>query len=454
MLANGTTINEPFRIVCDEQDVKVSYSLNGGASVNYNGEFLSESGTYVFTVTDFLGTSAELRISVDTGVKLTVNGTYVINDAGKYVSKNWLSVTLGEEMQSFYIQAEDGTMLEADSRITSEGEYTVYAKDKSGNERELVLVIDKTAPIITLDGVTENGATSELVTVRFEDYSLIYYRYNNGDKIATYDGVKFDAEGAYSIIALDIVGNSANVSFVIDKHVDVISSIQFTDGQLITGAVSFTFGESVTAVLNHDGNENLYTRGEIVALGDYALTVTDEVGNVKTFNWSILPEKARSYSIFVPNGFTVAAELNGQVVDAEIDGDLLLLTVNGNYKLTFVNAGANWQLELCVDNVAPSVQFENTRRSVIISQPNKDGITYTLYYNGAQTTFNLKKSVELTKVGNYRLVCVDEVGNVTEYIFELNYLSDISIALICVVSALVVIGIVAIVVFRFKRKIY
>ncbi len=454
VLNNGATTNEPFRIICEEQDSKITYSFNGGAAVKYTDELLSESGTYVFSVTDFLGTAAELRISVDTGVKLTVNGTYVIDDAGKYVSKNWLSVTLGEDMQSFYIQAQDGTMLEADGRITAEGEYTVYAKDESGNERKLVLVIDKTAPVIILEGVVEDGATNELVTVHFEDYSLIYYRYNNSDKIATYDGVRFDAEGSYNIIALDLVGNSVNVSFVIDKHVDVTPSIAFVDGQFITGAVSFTFGESVTAMLAHDGNENLYTRGEIVALGDYALTVTDEVGNVKTFNWSILPEKARSYSINVPDGFTVSIELNGQVVDAVIDGDMLSLTENGNYKLSFVNANSNWQLELCVDNVAPSVQFENTRKSVIISQPNKENMTYTLYYNGAQTTFNLKNSVELTKVGNYRLVCVDEVGNITEYIFELNYLSDISIALICVVSALVVVVIVALVVFRFKRKIY
>ena len=308
VLNNGATTNEPFRIICEEQDSKITYSFNGGAAVKYTDELLSESGTYVFSVTDFLGTAAELRISVDTGVKLTVNGTYVIDDAGKYVSKNWLSVTLGEDMQSFYIQAQDGTMLEADGRITAEGEYTVYAKDESGNERKLVLVIDKTAPVIILEGVVEDGATNELV--------------------------------------------------------------------------------------------------------------------------------------------------NGQVVDAVIDGDMLSLTENGNYKLSFVNANSNWQLELCVDNVAPSVQFENTRKSVIISQPNKENMTYTLYYNGAQTTFNLKNSVELTKVGNYRLVCVDEVGNITEYIFELNYLSDISIALICVVSALVVVVIVALVVFRFKRKIY
>lgn len=453
-LNDGATTNEPFRIICEEQDSKITYSFNGGVAIKYTDELLSEGGTYVFTVTDFLGTSAELRINVDTGVKLTVNGTYVIDDAGKYVSKNWLSVTRGEDMQAFYIQAQDGSMLEADSRITAEGEYIVYAKDESGNECELVLVIDKTAPSIILEGVEEGGATNGLVSVWFEDYNQIYYRFNSGDKIATCDGVQFDVEGSYNIIALDLIGNTVNVSFVIDKHVDVTSSIAFVDGQFITGAVSFAFGESVTAMLNHDGNENLYLRGDIVALGEYALTVTDTVGNVTTYNWSILPCKARDYSINVPDGFTVAVELNGQVVDAVIDANKLLLTENGNYNLSFVNANSNWQLELCVDNMAPSVQFENTRKSVIISQPNKDDITYTLYFNGTQTAFNLKNSVELTKVGSYRLVCVDEVGNVTEYIFELNYLSDISIALICVVSALVVIGIVAIVVFRFKRKIY
>lgn len=454
VLKNNATTNEPFKVICEEQEVKITYTFNGGATVNYTGELLSESGNYVFTVTDFLGTSAELHVVVDTGVKLTVNGTYVIDDAGKYVSKNWLSITLGEDMQEFYIQSQDGTVFEADSRITKEGEYVVYAKDESQNERELILVIDKTPPTIVLEGVSENGSTNELVTAKAENYSQLYYRYNNGDKIATSSGVQFATEGAYIVIALDVVGNSVSVTFTIDKHIDVTPSFAFVNGQIMTDAISFVFGETVTAVLNHDGVENLYNGGKIAALGNYTLTVTDECQNVNAFSWSIIPPKARNFLINIPNGYTVSAELNGQIVDAVIENNNLVLNTNGNYKLQFISDTENWTLDLVVDNVKPSVQFENTRKSVIISQPNKEGITYTLYYNGAQTAFNLRNSVELTKVGSYRLVCEDEVGNVTEYIFELNYLSDVSIALICVVSALALCGIVTVIIFRFKRRVY
>ena len=256
------------------------------------------------------------------------------------------------------------------------------------------------------------------------------------------------------IIAVDMVGNSASASFVIDKHVDFISNKPFSNGQIITGSVAFTFDEPVKALLTYNGVENIYTRGEIVASGDYALTVTDAVGNIQTVFWSIVPEKARNYLITVPYGYFVSVERDGQVVSNIIEDNTLMLAENGSYRLHFINETTNWILELVIDNVAPSVHFENTRKSVIISQPNKTDITYTLYYNGVETAFNLKNSVELTKIGSYRLVCTDALGNVAEYNFELNYLSDISIAFICVVFALVVVGIVAIIVFRFKRKIY
>ena len=51
-------------------------------------------------------------------------------------------------------------------------------------------------------------------------------------------------------------------------------------------------------------------------------------------------------------------------------------------------------------------------------------------------------------------MCEDNIGNVTEDVFELSYLSNVAIALIAVLLALVVVGIVAILVFRFKRKTY
>ena len=79
---------------------------------------------------------------------------------------------------------------------------------------------------------------------------------------------------------------------------------------------------------------------------------------------------------------------------------------------------------------------------------------YTLYRDGVKTSFNLVNSVELTQTGDYRLVCEDELGNVTEYVFKLHYLNDISIILIVVLSVLAVAAIVTVIVMRFRRKIF
>ena len=104
--------------------------------------------------------------------------------------------------------------------------------------------------------------------------------------------------------------------------------------------------------------------------------------------------------------------------------------------------------------MAPSIEIENTGKSIKISNPNKDGITYTLYFNGAKKAFNLSKIAELTDKGKYRLVCEDEVGNVSEYEFELQYMGTTTIILIVVVCVLVAGGVVAAVIMRFKRKVF
>lgn len=451
---SGSATNEPFKIICEEEGAKIIYRLNKGELADYLGGFLSEEGVYLVTVADFLGTSAEHSIVIDISVRIKINGTYVMDPADRYISKNWLSVSAEENMQELYLQSRDGTEYDAEQRITDEGEYECVAIDELGNRLVLVLIIDKTSPVISLAGVVEGGATNSNVTVSVEDYSQIYYRYNGSEKTAAYNGINFDAEGEYAVIASDLVGNTSSVLFSIDKHVDVIPNLDIVYGQFITGEISFEFGENVTASLVHDGVESSYIRGKITEVGSYILNVSDDCGNNTAFAWEIIPEKAKSYSIIIPDGYEIVCELNGELYNTGISGDNIVLTASGDYKLLFTKEDMSFVLEITVDNIAPSVEVETTRKSVIISNPNKENMTYTLYYNGKPTAFNLKKSAEITQVGSYRLVCTDEVGNVAEYIFELNYLSDISIALICVVSALVVLGIVAIIAFRFRRRIF
>lgn len=450
---SGATVNEPFKLVCDEPNVKITYSFGGISVGAYDGRFLDETGSYTFTLTDFLGTSAELKIRISRTVAVRVDGVYVIDENGDYISKSWLSVSAEEEMAVFSITAEDGTTYDVNSKINIEGEYSFYAKDVIGNEAAFKLIIDKTAPEFCLDGVAANGATNSAVRVDIVDSVRTICQLNGGNELTISSGEVLEAEGEYVIKAYDLAGNFASVSFTIDKHVDIVPNIPLTYGQLIAGVVSFGFREPVTALLSRNGETTEYTRGEISATGDYTLEVTDECGNVVVCCWTIVPARSKSCELTVQPGYKVIAVLNSEPIDLPVIDGKIALNEDGAYSLKFESDEVSWWLELEIDNVAPTVEFENTRTSVKIFNPSKDNVRYELYRDGTLCSFVLNKSTEIKQTGNYRLICTDDVGNVMEYTFELHYIGDVTIVLISVVVALVIAGIVALVLYRLLRKI-
>ena len=452
-LSGGETTNERFRLICDEEDAEIAYSFQKSEFKSYTGEWLSEQGRYTIIATDFLGNKLEMVIYIDTEVKITFSGTYVIDDTGRLISKSWLLATPGEDMKTFYVIASDGNEVDAQSKLTQEEEYSLFAVDLYGNKIEVKLVIDKTAPLITLEGVVDAGATNNAVTVNCGDYTELYYTLNGGNKLTLAEGASFAAEGRYTVTARDVVGNAATVTFTIDKHVDVTSSVALTDGCIITGAVSFKFNENVEAVLSCNGEEMIYERGEITKQGSYILTVTDDCGNVKKYNFMILPSKAQSYEFSVSETAKIVAEHDGQPMSVQTANGTLILSETGEYVLRFYSENSSWVLRLEVDNIAPEVSLENTGKTVKISNPNKDGLTYTLYRNGEKVSFKMTDSADITQKGDYRLVCEDEVGNVTEYTFTINYLSGVAIALIVVVCVLVAVAILTVIVLRLKSRI-
>ncbi len=451
-ISSGARINEAFSVSCAEDDVNIIYS-SGGANVAYNGSLLSAAGNYTFTLTDRVGNSSEVKIFIDKALAFNVNGTYVLDSEGNYISRNWLSISLSEEMSEFYILAGDGTEYGAENRVSAEGKYEVYLQDKSGNERTLVFVIDKTPPSIELIGVENGVAMDGAATVKFIDYTEAYYRRNGGDKIAVVNGAVLINEGSYVVTALDLVGNVATATFAIDKSVDVTPSVEFVNGQILNRSVSFSFGEEVTALLYSSGKETIYTRGEISDIGDYTLVITDNYHNSKTFEWSIVSRKAREYVLPIGD-YNVGIVRDGQIYSADIQDDKLHISEAGKYELEFRYGSESWMLELEVDNVAPTVEIKNTGKTVEIFNPSKDGVTYALYRDGNLVTFNFNSATELKQKGHYRLVCTDDVGNTTEYVFELNYMSATTIVLIAVIVTLVIAVIVAIVIIRLRRRKY
>lgn len=453
IISAGTRINGAFKVLCDEEGASIVWSMGLGIKA-YSGELLSDAGTYTFTITDRIGNSKEFKVIIDKNISFRVNGNYSFDENGNYVSRSWLSITLTEETSTFYVIAEDGTKYGADERVTVEGAYEVFIRDTSGNELSgLYLIIDKTPPTITLDGQLTNGATGGAVTVSFSGASEAWYSFNAGEKKAIQEEQTFVFEGTYLITASDVAGNVASATFTIDRSVDVTPSRTLATGQIIAESISFLFGEPVTAILQKDGVENLYTRGTISEPGKYKLSVADEFGNEKSFNWVIVPPRAREYMINL-DGLFVAVEKDGLVYSTAVSDGFLKLNETGMYRIEFNGGISSWTLYIEVDRVAPTVEIENTGKSVKISNPNKDGISYTLYLNGEKKTFNLSKVYELTDKGNYRLICEDELGNISEYEFELQYLGGTTIILIVIVCVLVAGGVVVAIAMRFKRKVF
>ena len=452
IISTGARINEAFSVSCAEDDVNIVYTT-GGANVAYDGSLLSSAGNYTLILSDRIGNSAEVKIFIDKALAYNVNGTYEIDSEGNFVSKSWLSVSLIEDMSEFYILAEDGTEYGADKRISAEGIYDVYLRDVSGNDKMLIFIIDKTPPAIELIGVDNGVAADGATTVKLSDCTEAYYRRNGGEKIAIINGATLVNEGSYVLTALDLVGNAATATFAIDKSVDVTPSINFVNGQILNHSLSFRFGEEVTAILYSNGNESVYSHGEISDIGQYSLVVTDNYHNSITFKWSIVKRKAREYVLPVGD-YSVEIVRDGQVYNADISENKLHISETGKYELVYRYGFEKWSFEIEVDNIAPTVEIKNTGKTVEIFNPSKNGVTYALYKDGNMVSFNFGVSTELKQKGNYRLVCTDEVGNTTEYVFTLNYMSATTIVLIAVAITLVIAVVVAIVIFRFRRKKY
>ena len=154
---------------------------------------------------------------------------------------------------------------------STEGTYNVTILSAHGNKANFQIIIDRTPPVITLEGVDPKGATREDVKIIVSEGDSAYYRINGAKENYQFVGsCVVEEEGAYTVTAKDAVGNSTSVTFTIDKSVSVKTSIPLLENQILTEALSFTFGEPVTATLVKNGESMQYTRGTISDEGVYA----------------------------------------------------------------------------------------------------------------------------------------------------------------------------------------
>lgn len=447
----NSKISATFRVICDEEGSTVFIAGKDLNYAVYDNESRTEQGIYNFRVVDRIGNEDIFSIEIDRSVEYYVRGIYVQSDKNTYVSKNLLVLEIKETYKSFGVMSDNGHTFMPGDRVELEGTYIMEIEDNQGNIVEIVFVIDKTAPTIRLEGVEANNTTKNDVNIFVEGSASNYYtRAGESGRVAFDGGITISASGNYTVVATDLVGNETTLTFKIDKEISATATPNIVKGQIISESISFKFDEALNSIsLVKDGAELQYRAGKISEPGHYVLTAEDNVGNIQEWDWTIISNIAQSYQINIPDNYKVSILLDDSIIsDAIVDGQIHLER-NGAYTLYFENiydSGLDYSVIVVLDNVAPKVDIDVGKSSVTISNPNKDNLSFVLYKDGNKIDFSLGKT--LTSAGEYKLVVTDEIGNVSEYEFELQYVNAFGIIVIVIVCVVVLAVIIMVILSR------
>ena len=273
-------------------EVKLNIALDGakGHEETYREfeyEVPVEDGDIISLVAeDLSGNKTELKIPVVVDTTLPEGEVNGVENNAAYNTGVTPTVVVGEDIKEV-----TATLNEEQynfEEITGEGEYKLVITliGHNGLTRTLTynFVIDKTAPVITVPSLVDNGVYNlgKVLEILTSEEAIVTSKLNG----ELYNGYEVTNEGNYELVvkAVDKAGNTSTVTirFVIDKTKPVLT---------IKGVVNnTTYNKEVNAEItsNEEGtvtstlNGKVYN-GEVINVdGDYTLIVkaTDKAGNV------------------------------------------------------------------------------------------------------------------------------------------------------------------------------
>ena len=165
----------------------------------------------------------------------------------------------------------------------------MQAVDSVGNVAEAAFVIDKSAPEVALKGVQNGGKTNSNVTITVADDAAECKVFLNGEEVAYRAGAELKDEGSYKATVKDMLGNTVEVTFTIDKTAATLVLNGVENGGSTKKTVSLSdLSETATVVVTKDGEAIDYNLGdELNEAGMYAIKVTDACGNVSEYSFEI-----------------------------------------------------------------------------------------------------------------------------------------------------------------------
>jgi hypothetical protein len=275
-----------------------------------------------------------------------------------------------------------------------------------GEKYYSIFSIDTTPPLINVTySTTErtNGNVTAFASVNEGELNALSYT--------------FTENGSFDFVAIDDLGNKSTVTALvtnIDKEPPTVIGVQ--DGKSYNHDVSINFDEGIARL---NGIEVI--SGAIISdEGAYELTISDDLGNSLTINFSI---DKTAPSIVITISETNLTNKDVLVTAFSPDGILNQASYlfNKNGEFTFIST----------DNAG-----NTTYEKVEISNIDKDpptiiGVENGSFYNSARQIFFsdgsaklndiiITSGIEVTDEGEYTLVAEDSLGNMSTIFFTID----------------------------------
>ena len=380
-----------------------------------NGTQFTEDGFYNVLVTSASGNTNTYTFEISTVPPI---GTLIGVENGKKTNG----------IVSFHFDATNNATLNgkpyfSGDSISKESLYTLVLSNKFGNSTTYTFEIDKTAPLATLNGVTNGKATNLDVIIEFDETDA--FGLLNADPYIA--NTIITEEGKYEFIISDSCGNTNTYTFEIDKTAPECQFQGVEVGSITNQTVYVTWSElNCSAFLD----DKLYTSGyPIREEGVHKFEIKDYLGNSKIYSFEIDKTAPEFKIIAQDNDILEKNSIINQSFYVMWSEDKVHCLLNGDEYLSgqiisesgehlFVISdflGNQQQFTVTIDYTLPTailVGVENggrTNQTVTATFDNQ----YLATLNGRTYTSGSK----IIEEGEYELIISNPIGNSNSYTF-------------------------------------
>ena len=408
-IANGGYANSAIKYTATDTGGVSKYEVKKPGSSSWTSyssgtNITGTNGWYYFRATDKAGNvSEEYKVYLDASIPTgTLYGGTVSKPSGAYTNADYIRYVAsdsGSGISICYVKMPGSsayTAYASGTQLATEGTYSFYCKDQSGNASMTVTItLDKTKPTGTLYGganAVQSGDSTNAAYIRFVPYDAIglsatyVKKPGSGSYVSYSSGTQLTAEGTYSFYSVDKAGNTSETYTVILDRAIPAAQLYADDEAIASGGYTnaghIRFESAGDCFVKRPGSDKFeeYISGvEYYQPGKYTFYAETESGTATEHYTVVIDRTEKPLTV----GNVIDGKTDGDVVLTWEDGDpdrfapIVSVTVNGK---AYTKGNAIYTIDtgvyeiVCTDAAGNewTAQFTSTKQNVLTETLQKE----------------------------------------------------------------------------------